>query len=245
MRRRQAIRVRPICHAMWVWNGVRIWRFVDVLRRHSGDKAWWIGYLDSGASDIVFWDAHKVTLYHGWRYVFVLAGPDQAAAWRPAPGGQPNWKSTELPEVMFPKDRSWLVSFMWDDDWACIGGSEALIRDLLSGRVLAPHVRRVDIHQDATAGRLAGLRAAHSWPRGEPPTRRRRVSVELPWHEHLKSPLFMGLRALFPSRTSCDNRIDAAVAQPVERKLPKLEVAGSRPVRRLESGRVGLSRTVG
>ncbi len=124
--------------------------FVDVLRRHSGDKAWWIGYLDTGASDIVFYDAPKVTLYHGWRYVFVLAGPDQAAAWRPAPGGQPNWKSTELPEVMFPEDRSWLVSFLWDDDWACIGGSEALIRDLLGAPVLAPYVRRVDIGQDAT-----------------------------------------------------------------------------------------------
>ena len=31
--------------------------FVDVLRRHSGDRPWWIGYLDTGASDIVFWDA--------------------------------------------------------------------------------------------------------------------------------------------------------------------------------------------
>jgi hypothetical protein len=124
--------------------------FVEVLHRHSSDKAWWIGYLDTGASDIVFWDAPKVTLYYGWRYVFVLAGPDQAAAWRPPPGGQPNWKSTELPEVMFPEDRSWLVSFLWDDDWACIGGSEALIRDLLSAPVLAPNARRVDTQQDAT-----------------------------------------------------------------------------------------------
>lgn len=124
--------------------------FVDVLRRHSGERAWWIGYLDTGASDIVFWDAPKVTLYSGWRYVFVLAGPDQAGGWRPAPGGRPNWKSTELPEVMFPEDRSWLVSFLWDDDWACIGGSEALIRDLLSDPVLAPNARRVDTQQDAT-----------------------------------------------------------------------------------------------
>ena len=123
---------------------------VDLLRRHSGEMPWWLGYLDTGASDIVFWDAPKVTAYSGWKYVLVLAGPDQAARWRPAPGGTPNWKSTELPELMFPDDRSWLVSFLWDDDWACIGGSEALVSDLLGDPVLAPNARRVDTEQDAT-----------------------------------------------------------------------------------------------
>jgi hypothetical protein len=123
---------------------------VDQLRRHSGEMRWWLGYLDTGASDIVFWDAPKVTAYWGWKYVLVLAGPDQAARWRPAPGGIPNWKSTELPELMFPDDRSWLVSFLWDDDWACIGGSEALVGDLLGDPVLAPNARRVDTEQDAT-----------------------------------------------------------------------------------------------
>jgi hypothetical protein len=97
-----------------------------------------------------------VTLYHGWRYVFVLAGPDQAATWRPAPGARPNWKSTELPEVMFPEDRSWLVSFLWDDDWACIGGPERLIGDLLSDPVLAPRRHGAGRHP---TGRLAGLTA--------------------------------------------------------------------------------------
>ena len=124
--------------------------FVDVLRRHSGDGPWWIGYLETGAGDVVFPDAPRVTVYSGWRYVLVLAGPDQAATWRPAPGGTPNWKSTELPEVMFPDDRSWLVSSLWDDDWACIGGPVALIGDLLGDLVLAPNARRVDTEQDAT-----------------------------------------------------------------------------------------------
>ncbi len=124
--------------------------FVEVLRRHAGTTDWWLGYLDTGASDIVFWQAPKVTVYSGWQYVLVLAGPHQASTWRPAPNGRPNWKSTELPELMFPEDSSWLVSFLWDDDWACIGGSEALISDLVRDPVLAPNARRVDTQQDAT-----------------------------------------------------------------------------------------------
>jgi hypothetical protein len=28
---------------------------------------------------------------------------------------------------MFPVDRSWLVSTLWDDDWICVGGSRALV----------------------------------------------------------------------------------------------------------------------
>jgi hypothetical protein len=118
--------------------------FLDVLRRHGGGRPWWLGYLDTGVSDLVFADAPKVTLHYGWRYVFVLAGPDQAATWRPAPGGEPNWKSTELPEIMFPDDRAWLVSSLWDDDWACIGGPAALIGDLLGDPVLARYARPVD-----------------------------------------------------------------------------------------------------
>jgi hypothetical protein len=122
--------------------------FVDVLRRHDRGP-WWLGYLDTEASDIVFWDAPKVTVYSGWNYVLVLAGPEQAASWRPAPAGHANWKSTELPELMFPTDRSWLVSFLWDDDWACVGAADALISDLEDDPVLAGNARRVDPGQDA------------------------------------------------------------------------------------------------
>jgi hypothetical protein len=123
---------------------------VELLRRHSAPQPWWLAYLDTGASDIVFWDAPKVTLYADWNCVLVLAGPDQAATWRPAPGGESNWKSTELPDLIFPEDRAWLVSTLWDDDWTCIGGTEALISDLLQDPVLGPNARRVTTHQDAT-----------------------------------------------------------------------------------------------
>jgi hypothetical protein len=123
---------------------------VELLRRHTPRARWWLGYLDTGASDIVFWDVPKVMLYTGWRYVLIEAGPEQAATWRPAPGGQNNWKSTELPDLIFPEDHAWLVSTLWDDDWSCIGGSEALIADLLEDRVLGPQVCRVSLSEDAT-----------------------------------------------------------------------------------------------
>jgi hypothetical protein len=109
----------------------------------------WLGYLETGASDIVFWDAPRVILYSGWSYVLVRAGPEQAASWRPAEGER-NWKSTELPELMFPADRSWLVSTLWDDDWTCIGGSATLIADLLADHVLGPRARQVAILDDDT-----------------------------------------------------------------------------------------------
>ena len=135
------------------------------------------GYLNTGASDIVFWDAPKVRVYWGWEYVLVLAGPDQASTLRPAPDGDPNWKSTELPELMFPTDRSWLVSFLWDDDWACIGGPEALITVLLADPVLAPNARRVDTQQDATPpGDWPGRpRLGPDRPRHQPDETLRRV----------------------------------------------------------------------
>jgi hypothetical protein len=123
---------------------------VELLHRHAVQQPWWLAYLDTGASDIVFWDAPKVTLYADWDYVLVLAGPDQAATWRPAPDGENNWKSTELPDLVFPENRTWLVSTLWDDDWTCIGGTEALISDLLQDPVLGPSACRVTTHQDAT-----------------------------------------------------------------------------------------------
>jgi hypothetical protein len=123
---------------------------VELLRRHTRRQPWWLGYLDTGASDIVFWDAPKVMLYTGWWYVLIEAGPDQAAAWRPPPGGRSNWKSSELPDLMFPEDHAWLVSTLWDDDWSCLGGPEALIADLLQDHVLGLQARRVLLGQDAT-----------------------------------------------------------------------------------------------
>src|ERR1700760_1298941 len=117
-----------------------------LLSGQSAGQPWWLGYLDTGADDIVFPDAPKVTLYPGWHYVLVEAGPEQAATWR-GYGGWSFWKGA-LPNLMFPADRSWLVSTLWDDDWTCVGGPAVLV-----GRFVRHPLRRgrpVTLGQDAT-----------------------------------------------------------------------------------------------
>jgi hypothetical protein len=116
-----------------------------LLSEQSAGQPWWLGYLDTGADDIVFPDAPKVTLYAGWHYVLVEAGPEQAVTWRQSDGSF--WKGA-LPNLMFPADRSWLVSTLWDDDWTCIGGPADLVDNFL--RQPALQARPVTLGQDAT-----------------------------------------------------------------------------------------------
>jgi hypothetical protein len=116
-----------------------------LLTERSPDRPWWLGYLDTGADDIVFPGAPMVTLYTGWPYVLVEAGPEQAATWRTTRLGT-FWRGA-LPNLMFPADQSWLVSALWDDDWSCIGGSTNLVRSLLAHPDL--EARSVALGQDA------------------------------------------------------------------------------------------------
>src|SRR5690348_7028748 len=82
-----------------------------VLTEQTAPQPWWLGYLDTGADDVVFPDAPTVKLYAQWSYVLVEAGPAQATAWR---AQDPSFKGV-LPDLMFPIDRSWLLSTLWDD----------------------------------------------------------------------------------------------------------------------------------
>jgi hypothetical protein len=116
---------------------------VQTLVEHTADQAWWLGYLDTGAHDVVFDDAPKVIVYTGWSYVLVQAGPAQALTWR----ADDPWRG-RLPELLFPADRSWLVSMLWDDDWRCLGGPRQLIEDVV--RRLGPRARRLTASDDAT-----------------------------------------------------------------------------------------------
>lgn len=112
------------------------------LAETTPDQPWWLGYLDTGGTDVIFPDVPGVILYAGWRYVVVQAGPMQAERWRTdedrAPGA----------DLIFPADRSWLLSWLWDDDWRCFGGPTSLVERLLDDPRL--ETRRVGLTEDAT-----------------------------------------------------------------------------------------------
>ncbi|MEV0004769.1 hypothetical protein AB0H28_21155 [Micromonospora sp. NPDC050980] len=101
---------------------------IDDLMVHTIDQPWWLAYLDTGAHDVVFPHAARVSLYWDWPYVVIEAGPEQALTWRT--GGHMRHAHGVLPDLFFPADRSWLVSALWDDTWACVGGPASLIHTL-------------------------------------------------------------------------------------------------------------------
>jgi hypothetical protein len=119
---------------------------ITLLSEQSAGQPWWLGYLDTGGDDIVFPDAPKVTMYAGWSYVLVEAGPWQAATWRQVEYW--SYRKGVLPDLMFPADRSWLVSTLWDDDWSCIGGPAELVDRFVQHPNL--QARPVTLGQDAT-----------------------------------------------------------------------------------------------
>ena len=80
---------------------------------------------------------------------------------------------------MFPADRSWLVSSLWDDDWTCIGGPAELVNRFLRHPDLqarAGPLARTLPHQAIRlsnpdlqirrfpCGRPGSFRAVRDWP---------------------------------------------------------------------------------
>jgi hypothetical protein len=126
---------------------------VELLEAQGSGPRWWLGYLCTGPDNLVCPGVRMsalptVTLYAGWDYVLVEAGPRQAATWRRSGDTDQFWWHDVLPDLIFPADRSWLVSKLWDDDWACAGGPATLIGSLLAHPGL--EARRVDLGEDAT-----------------------------------------------------------------------------------------------
>ena len=106
---------------------------------------WWLGYLDTGAHNVVFNTVPKVTLYWGWMYVLVEAGPEQALTWRT--GHMRGGLLGGLPDLFFPADRTWLASALWDDTWTDFGGSAELVDALQRDPIT--NARQVQPDQDA------------------------------------------------------------------------------------------------
>jgi hypothetical protein len=125
-----SVAVKPASDGDWDRHQAGV---LAVLIEHTARQSWWLGYLETGAHDVVFADAPRVRFYADWPYVLVEAGPEQAAVWR-----------DDLPDLMFPADRSWLVSTLWDDDWMCIGGSRELVNAFLAHPDLRARAREVD-----------------------------------------------------------------------------------------------------
>jgi hypothetical protein len=115
---------------------------LDVLRAHSPHTSWWLGFLDTGADPLPFAEVATVPVYGNWQYLIVSAGHEGALSLR-----KDVWDRT-LPDLIFPNDRAWLVSTLWDDDWRCVGGTEPLIQDLIASQHLETRV--VDRTEDAT-----------------------------------------------------------------------------------------------
>ncbi len=125
---------------------------LGLLAGYPASQSWWLGYLYTSSADMVcpgvpMAAMPKVTLYAGWDYVLVQAGPRQAATWRRR-DTRGRWWHEVLPDLMFPADHSWLVSTLCDDDWTCAGGPATLMEQFLAHPDL--RARRVQLGQDAT-----------------------------------------------------------------------------------------------
>ena len=116
---------------------------LGLVGQRTAPQPWWLGYLDTGAHDVVFDQASKVIVYSGWSHVLVQAGPRQAGSWRE----DSDWRGC-LPDLIFPTDHSWLVSVLCDDDWRCVGGPSDLIRAIVAETTLDAQSMGVD--EDAT-----------------------------------------------------------------------------------------------
>ena len=96
-------------------------RLIALLERAPPQQRWWMGFLETGISDVVFAQGWRVRVYNN-QYVLVQAEKDQAVRWRARAEDK-----ELLPDLMFPMDRSWLVSTLWDDDWRYVGGPAPLV----------------------------------------------------------------------------------------------------------------------
>ena len=97
------------------------------------------GWIDRGPWPPSTGDEH--VLYTGWRYRLRRVAESELR-------GLPTEGEGSFPDLLFPQDRSWLVSLLWDDSWRSIGASQAiatrLTQDLPNFQQLSPHANLAD-----------------------------------------------------------------------------------------------------
>lgn len=117
-----------------------------ILRQSRVRAPWWLGFLETGSHDgMPFEDPPYVKVYSNWNYALVQKEPREVHELRRLgfPDRGPG------PDLLFPEDHSWLVSWLWDDEWQYFGSSTALVEAVLADPVLV--ATRVTVDQpDAT-----------------------------------------------------------------------------------------------
>lgn len=81
------------------------------------------GWIDRGPYPPQPGDEHF--LYSSWRYRFRQVS---AASLQ----GLPTEGDGGFPDLLFPPDRSWLISLLWDDSWRSVGASNAVASRITS-----------------------------------------------------------------------------------------------------------------
>lgn len=81
------------------------------------------GWIDRGPYPPQPGDEH--VLYSGWRYRFRRTKASQLQ-------GLPAEGDGGFPDLLFPPDRSWLISLLWDDSWRSVGASNEVARRIKS-----------------------------------------------------------------------------------------------------------------
>lgn len=97
------------------------------------------GWIDRGPWPAPAGDEH--VLYTGWKYRLRRVPASELS-------GLPTEGVGSFPDLLFPPDRSWLVSLLWDDSWRSIGTSQTTA-DRLASRLpnfkqLSPHASLAD-----------------------------------------------------------------------------------------------------
>lgn len=93
-------------------------RLLDALAPESGEELI-AGWIDRGPWPPPAGDEHVI--YWDWKYRLRRV---QSSDLRGLPGEGERC----FPDLLFPINRSWLVSMLWDDSWRSIGATRAVAR---------------------------------------------------------------------------------------------------------------------